>query len=102
MSGDLAFAVPDAVVDAIARRVAALVAEQGRAVTDPPPVAESDRLSLTKAEAAESLGVSVDHLERHVLPGLRVIRSGRLRLVPVSELKRWVDEHAARALEAER
>jgi hypothetical protein len=53
------------------------------------------RLALTKADAARALAVSVDHLERHVLPELRVIRSGRLVLVPLRELERWVDEHAA-------
>ena len=55
------------------------------------------KLALTKNEAARSLGVSVDHLERHVLPELRVIRSGRRVLSPSSELERSVDEHAAYA-----
>ena len=40
------------------------------------------RVALTRQEAAAALGVSVDHFERHVLPGLRVIRSGRLVLIP--------------------
>lgn len=60
---------------------------------------ELPRIALTKPEAARALGVSVDHLERHVLPGLRVIRSGhgqrRLVLIPVRELERWADEQAA-------
>ena len=53
------------------------------------------RLALTKPEAAHAIGVSVDHLERWILPELRVARTGRLVLIPVRELDRWVDEHAA-------
>jgi hypothetical protein len=53
------------------------------------------RLTLSKAEAAASLGVSVDFLESHVMPDLRVIRKGRLVLIPVRELERWVDLNAA-------
>ena len=57
------------------------------------------RRALTKAEAAESLGVSIDHFERHVQPDLRLIRSGRKVLVPVTELDRWADQAAAITLE---
>jgi excisionase family DNA binding protein len=57
------------------------------------------RVALTKPEAAESLGVSVDHLERHVLPDLRVIRTGRLVRIPLAELERWATENAARTLD---
>jgi len=58
-----------------------------------------DRRTYTRQEAADSLGVSLDHLERHVLPELRLIRSGRLVLVPTVELDRWADRAAARTLE---
>ncbi len=47
------------------------------------------RVTLTKAEAAAALGISIDSFERHVQPELRVIRRGRMRLVPVRELERW-------------
>jgi excisionase family DNA binding protein len=57
------------------------------------------RLALSKAEAANALGVSVDFLEQHVMPELRVVRRGRRRLIPVRELERWLDEHASRALQ---
>lgn len=57
------------------------------------------RLALTKAEAADALGVSVDHFERHVQPDLRLIRSGRLVLVPIAELDRWADQAAAITLD---
>ena len=59
----------------------------------------ANRLALTKAEAADALGVSVDHFERHVQPELRVIRSGRKVLVPCTELSRWADQAAAATLE---
>jgi len=60
------------------------------------------KLALTKQEAAAALGMSIDHLDRHVMPDLRVVRSGRLRLIPVAELERWLERNAARVLEAER
>ena len=60
------------------------------------------RYALTRAEAAESLGMSLDSFERHVQPDLRLIRRGRLRLVPIVELQRWADEAAERTLPSER
>jgi excisionase family DNA binding protein len=63
---------------------------------NPPKV---PRLALSKAEAAVSLGVSVDFLEEHILAELRVVRRGRRRLIPVAELERWLDRSAARTLE---
>jgi excisionase family DNA binding protein len=60
------------------------------------------RVLLTRAEAAEAMGISIDHLERHVITDLRVVRSGRLVLIPPAELERWVEAHAARTLEIER
>lgn len=48
-------------------------------------------MTLSKAEAAHALGVSVDFLEAHVMSELRVVRRGRRRLIPVSELERWID-----------
>jgi excisionase family DNA binding protein len=51
------------------------------------------RLALTKAEAAEALGVSVDFLEQHVMPELRVVRRGRRRLIALGELERWLQQN---------
>jgi len=56
------------------------------------------RLALTKAEAAASLGLSVDSFERHVQPELRLVRRGRLVLVPAAELSRWLERNAALTL----
>jgi len=63
------------------------------------PTPSRARLALSKVEAAEALGVSVDFLEQHVLPELRVVRRGRRRLIPVGELERWLDRNAARAVD---
>lgn len=52
-------------------------------------VGDVPRILLRKAEAAEALGMSVDHLETHVLPFVRCVRSGRLTLIPVAEVERW-------------
>ena len=60
------------------------------------------RLALTKAEAAEALGVSVDFLEDHVMCELRIVRRGRRRLIPLAELTRWLEASADRALPAAR
>ena len=65
----------------------------------PEPASPVPRLALSKAEAAEALGVSVDFFDEHVMPELRVVRRGRRRLIPVRELERWLGENAARALE---
>ena len=56
------------------------------------------RVTLTKSEAAAALGISVDSFGRHVQPELRLIRRGRMRLIPVSELERWVAENATLTL----
>ena len=53
------------------------------------------RVSLTREEAAASLGIGLDSFERYVQPHVRMIRWGRLRLVPVAELERFVLEAAA-------
>jgi hypothetical protein len=60
------------------------------------------RFALSKAEVAEAFGVSVDFVDEHVWPELRVVRRGRKALVPVVELERWLNEAAARTIEADR
>jgi hypothetical protein len=56
------------------------------------------RVTLTREEAAASLGMSIDSFERHVQRDVRVIRRGRMVLVPVGELERWAAEAAEKVL----
>jgi len=56
------------------------------------------RVALTRAEAAESIGMSLDSFERYVQPEVRLVRCGRVRLVPLAELEQWVERNAERPL----
>jgi hypothetical protein len=56
--------------------------------------AQAHRLAMTRAEAAHALGVSINSFERHVQPELKIVRRGKLRLIPVREIERWLDENA--------
>jgi excisionase family DNA binding protein len=62
------------------------------------PATTVPRLALSKTEAAEALGVSIDFLEQHILHELRIVRRGRRRLIPLTELQRWIDNNAHRTL----
>jgi hypothetical protein len=73
-----------------------LVRPGGEAMTAQ-PVAPIPRLALTREEAAAALGMSLNSFERHVQPTIRLVRLGRMRLVPVRELERWLTENAVRA-----
>ncbi len=68
------------------------------AVPEVPP-GQVPRLALRPEQAADSIGVGRTFFFEQVLPELRVVRRGRLRLIPVSELGRWLERNAARALE---
>lgn len=57
------------------------------------------RIALTRAEASHALGISMDSFERYVQPEVRIIRRGRMRLIPVRDLERWADENAALTLD---
>lgn len=57
------------------------------------------RLAITRAEAARALGVSINSFERHVQPEVRIVRRGKLRLIPVSEIERWLEENAVWTLQ---
>lgn len=56
------------------------------------------RIALTPSEAAAAIGVGPDFFDANVAPDLRIVRRGRKRLVPVSELERWMGENAEHAL----
>jgi excisionase family DNA binding protein len=53
------------------------------------------RLAVSKAEAADQLGVNVKSFERHIEPHLRSVRVGRRRLYPLAELNRWLEREGA-------
>jgi hypothetical protein len=52
------------------------------------------RLALSISEACEAIGVSWDFWRQHVESDVSIVRLGRRKLVPVSELQRWLTEHA--------
>jgi hypothetical protein len=54
------------------------------------------QLALSRRDAAAALGMSLRHFQRHVQPHLRCVYSGQLRLFPVAELERWVNEQSRR------
>jgi hypothetical protein len=56
-------------------------------------------LALRPDDAARALGVGRSFFYEEILPELRVVRRGRVRLVPVAELSRWLEMNAARTLE---
>jgi hypothetical protein len=56
------------------------------------------RVTLSREEAAAALGIGLDSFERHVQPDLRMVRRGRLRLVPIVELERWATEASERTV----
>lgn len=65
-----------------------------RVISSPLP-----RLALRKSELADALGVSVDFVDEHVWPELRIVRRGRIALVDVREVERWLEENAAHVLD---
>jgi hypothetical protein len=44
-------------------------------------------------KAAEALSMSANSFERYVMPEIKVVRRGRLVLVPVRELERWMERN---------
>jgi hypothetical protein len=70
-------------------------------VTDPRPTARNadsvPTLALRPEQAARALGVSRSFFFEAILPELRVVRCGRVRLVPVRSLNDWLDRNAARS-----
>lgn len=55
------------------------------------------RLALGIGEACDALGVGWDLWHEQIEPEIRLVRLGRRKLVPVSELRAWLERHAARA-----
>jgi excisionase family DNA binding protein len=51
-------------------------------------------LALGVEQACEALGVSWDTWRAHIEPDVRLVRLGRRKLIPVSELQAWLDRNA--------
>ena len=71
-------------------------AVKGVASEQPRPIPQ---LALRPEQAAQALGVSRSFFFAEILPELRVVRRGRLRLVPLRSLEDWLEQQAARALD---
>lgn len=54
------------------------------------------RLAFNQQEAAEALGISVDHFERHVKKHLPVVYSGALKLYPRKAIEQWLEANTIR------
>jgi excisionase family DNA binding protein len=65
-------------------------------MTPPRPV---PRLALSPDEAAQSLGVSRDYFDQYIVGELRIVRRGGRKLIPISELEKWLTNASSRALE---
>jgi excisionase family DNA binding protein len=63
---------------------------------------DSQPLAVRPAEAARLLGCSRNHFDRSIKPYLPVVRTGRLVLVPVLELEKWLSREASAVLSATR
>ncbi len=52
------------------------------------------RLTYSRRQAAEALGVSITTIDRRIVPAIDTVKTpwGQ-RLIPVDELERFVDEH---------
>ena len=57
------------------------------------------RTALRPNEAARSLGCSRDFFDEHIAPELRWVRRGRMKLVAVTEIQRWLDRAGELTLE---
>ena len=54
------------------------------------------RIALRPDEAADAIGVSRAFFYAEVLPELRCVYRGRVRLIPITELERWLEKEAIR------
>lgn len=51
------------------------------------------KLALSVDQACEALGVSWKTWTEHIAHEVRIVRVGRRKLIAVSELQRWLDDH---------
>jgi hypothetical protein len=52
------------------------------------PTAAVPRFALTPTEAAAALGMGLTSFKKYVQPQLRIVRRGKLRVIPVGEVER--------------
>jgi hypothetical protein len=64
-------------------------------------VADQEPILVSKELAARLLGISVDTLEREVMPDIRVVRIRRRVLFAVADLGAWVEDHSSVPLVSE-
>src|SRR4051794_1930298 len=77
------------------RRLAPVAHPSSPATPDMAPADRVQRLTYTRAQAAEALGVSVQTIDRRVVPVIDTVKtSWGARLIPVSELERYLAEHS--------
>lgn len=50
-------------------------------------------IALTVADACAALSVSAEFFRAHIESELRIVRIGKRKLVSVTELQRWMDQH---------
>jgi hypothetical protein len=55
-------------------------------------------VAVSRETAANALGIGLTLFEQRVQPELKVIRIGSKVLIPVDELRRWVERHQERVL----
>jgi hypothetical protein len=60
----------------------------------PRPDKTAAPIAVDLPTAAAMLDMSLSSFCRHVRPGLKLVRSGRLVRVAVAELQRWVDANS--------
>lgn len=85
----------DAAMKSLANRVTAMapiVTPAIRAAQKRPAPA----LALSVEQACDALGVSWDTWKEHIATDMRIVRVGRRKLIAVSELQRWLDDHGER------
>jgi hypothetical protein len=76
------------------RQAGAAPAPSSRQGSDLHETAEVKRLAYSRRQAAEALGVSISTIDRRVVPAIGTVKTpwGQ-RLIPVTELDRFVEEH---------
>ena len=71
----------------------------GQSVAAGRRLAAIPRLALTPTEAAAALGMGLTSFKKYVQPNVRIVRRGKLRVIPVMELERWAEENAELVLD---